>query len=142
MRARRKEYSGLSVAETLPGGIVLIVSSDREFLNHYREFLLEWGFTPLTATTTLAALACLRLVVVTLVVLDQRVGTFEGETILDRAQQLKALPSVIVVNRAEDSNLCREVHALGAVEYLEDPVTIPDILRVLAANPTAPSEVA
>ena len=124
--------------EALSRGIVLIVSSDQEFREHYRSLLLEWGFTPLTATTYPAATACLRLVVVTLVLVDQGSLAIEARNFMDCMRQMELHPLVIVVRRSHNPGFVREDFVQGTAEHAEHPVAIPDILRMLD-SPLQPS---
>ncbi len=114
--------------------IVLIVSGQPGFLDHYREVLLGWGFTPLTTTSSRGVLACMRLVVLDLMIMDQSLSTSDGQEILDRSQTMKECPPISVVGSPERSDFRREEHMLGTVEYLKDPVNIPDVLRVIASR--------
>ncbi len=120
--------------EAVAAKIVLIVSGQPGFLDHYRELLLECGFAPLTTTSSLGALACMRLVVLDLVIMDQSLSASEGQEILDRSQTLKECPPIIVVGSPERSGFCRGEHMVGTVEYLKDPVNIPDVMRVIASR--------
>src|SRR5690242_1289204 len=91
-RLRRRWIMGRQVSEFstrtegAEGCVVLVFSTDRDFLEHYRGVFLSLGFVPITAATVEAALAILRLMVVAFVVVDQSSGMEADRNILKRVQ--------------------------------------------------------
>ncbi|HET7212155.1 MAG TPA: hypothetical protein VFL79_01085 [Terriglobia bacterium] len=120
--------------EDAPGCVVLIFSTDRGFLIRYCEMAISMGFKPLTASTPEAATALLRLLVMSLVVLDQESGTAECCQILRRARDLQYYAPVLVIARASDSNFRHEALSLGAENYLDHPALPDDIIHALLPN--------
>lgn len=125
-----KELGGIN-----PGGYVLLVESAPGFLVYYCEVFSELGFTPLAVTTYEAASAYLRLIIFDFVVVDLRGLAIETRRILERLRNLSARTRVFAVTRAQEKDLRHELLELGNVEFLRDPVTFPDMLRVLNSAP-------
>ena len=132
MRQETQEVSDKH--EDVAGCPVLIVSTDREFVSHYRGMLVPLGIQPITATTSEAALAVLRLTVVAFVVVDQEIGTFDTRRILQRARKTQLHAPILVITRQPDPYLRREALALGAAAYLNHPVLRDDIVYALVKS--------
>ena len=130
----RTSHSLQAKEEAVGAKIVLIVSGQPEFLDHYRDLFLEWGFTPLTTTSSIGALACLRLVVLEVMIMDQSLNTSEGQEILGRARTMKECPPIIVVGSPGRSDFCRAQDMPATVEFVHEPLSIPDVLRVIASR--------
>lgn len=103
------------------GCVVLVFSTDRDFLEHYRGVFLSLGFVPITAATVEAALAILRLMVVAFVVVDQSSGMEADRNILKRVQSAQPHALALVIAQQPDAHFRREALALGAAEYLHHP---------------------
>jgi len=125
-----KELEGIN-----PGGYALLVESAPGFLVYYCEVFSELGFTPLAVTTYEAASAYLRLIIFDFVVVDLRGLALETGRILDRLRNLPARTRVFAVTRPQETDLRHELLGLGNVELLRDPVTYPDMMRVLNSPP-------
>lgn len=120
----------------VPGTDVLILSSDREFINHHRAILLSIGFVPITATTLEAALAVLRMIVIELVIVDEEAGTPESQSILIQARNNGQRVPVLVVSQRFDPQSRREALELGAAAYLDRPAFQDDVVQALLAHCT------
>lgn len=118
----------------MPGSNVLIVSSDRGFIDHHRAILVSIGFAPITAPTLEAALAVLRVTMVELAIVDDEAGTLEALRILKRARNEGQNVPVLVVGRGSDEELRRQAMELGAAGYLERPAFQDDVVRALLAH--------
>jgi len=110
---------------------VLIFSADRTFTKHYCGIFLSLGFTPVTATTTEAAIALLRLLVVTLVVVDEESGKSENGQILRRSRDMQYHAPVFVIGGTSNQDFRRQAMALGATDYLDHPASRGDIIHAL-----------
>lgn len=116
------------------GSDVLILSSDRGFINHHREVLLSIGFVPVTATTVDAAIAVMRWMVIELVIVDEQIGVAETQNVLDYSRgDVRSIP-VLVVGQASDVELRRRALELGAANYLDRPAFQDDVVRALLAH--------
>ncbi|HET9179068.1 MAG TPA: hypothetical protein VFQ24_11985 [Terriglobia bacterium] len=113
-------------SESAEGCVVLVFSTDRDFLEHYRGVFLSLGFVPITAATVEAALAILRLMVVAFVVVDQSSGIEADRNILKRVQSAQPHALALVIAEQPDPLFRREALALGAAEYLHHPADSKD----------------
>lgn len=117
--------------EDVPGCAVLIFSTDRTFIEHYRVLFRSLGFSPVTVTTPEAALAILRLMVVALVVVDFEDGPFDSRQILEGARSTQYYAPVLVIGRKSDQDFREQALALGAADYLDHPAHPDDIIHAL-----------
>lgn len=115
--------------EGAEGCVVLVFSTDRDFLEHYRGVFLSLGFVPITAATVEAALAILRLMVVAFVVVDQSSGMEADRNILKRVQSAQPHALALVIAQEPDALFRREALALGAAEYLHHPADSKDFAQ-------------
>ena len=115
-------------------GEVLIVSGDPGFLEYYREIFLGMGLRPLTMSTYHRALARLQTETFEFIVVDQGSRSFEGRCILERARELDERARVLVVTRQLDLPCYVTAMRLGAIGYVEDPVAIPEIVRIITTS--------
>lgn len=106
----------------LEGTLVLIVSNNREFLHNYRKRVMSIGLVPITASTLEGALSCLRILVVAFIIMDQGGLGFEGRAILERARRTQVQATVVVITREPDSQCRSQALAMGAADYLVEPV--------------------
>lgn len=118
----------------LLGSDVLILSSDREFINHHREILLSIGFVPVTATTADAAIAVLHWMVIELVIVDEQIGVAETQDILDCSRSDGRSVPVLVVSQRPDAELRRQAVKLGGAYFLDRPAFQDDVVRALLAH--------
>lgn len=122
--------------EDAPGCVVLIFSNDRSFINHYCKMFVSLGFKRLTATAPEATILLLRLLVVTLVILDQESGVPEGCRILKRVRHLQYHAPVLVVGRTSYPNFRHEALSLGAADYLDHPAFPKDVIHAFLPGHT------
>lgn len=136
MKRKAREPIAARLQEEVEGCVALIFSGDREFLDHYQELFMKLGFAPVTASTPEAALAILRLTIVTFVVVDQGGRIFESRGVLERARETQRHAPALVITRKPDPNFRHEALALGAVDYLDHPAHPDDIVHALLASST------
>jgi DNA-binding NtrC family response regulator len=128
---KRKARGPLAAESSTEGCVALIFSSDRNFLDHYRELFMGMGFAPVTTTTPDAAQAILRLTTVTFVVVDQGSKNFETRQVLERVRKEQHHAPVLVIARKADPHFRQEALALGAADYLEHPALRDDVIHAL-----------
>ncbi len=115
-------------------GNVLLVSGDPGFLEYYREIFLGLGLRPSTMSTYHRALARLKTECFDFIVVDQGSRSFEGRCILERAIELDERGRVLVVTRQLDLPCYVTAMRLGAIGYVEDPVAVPEIVRIITTS--------
>jgi len=116
-------------AEGVKGCVVLVVSAERDFLDHYREVFLAPGLVPITATSAAAAMAIMNLMVVAMVVVDQRNGVPAVHKVLKHAQNAQPHALGFVIGHDRKLDLPHEGPALGDAEYLDHPAAAQDFLH-------------
>jgi DNA-binding NtrC family response regulator len=116
-------------AEGAEGCVVLVVSTGRDFLDHYRKVFLSLGLVPITATSARAATAILNLMVVAMVVIDQRNGTQAVHKVLKRAHDLQPHALGFVIGHDPDFRLPHEAPAPEVAEYLDHPAAAQDFVH-------------
>jgi DNA-binding response OmpR family regulator len=129
----------LNRLKSRPGGYVLIVGNDIQFLDYYRRNFLDHEFVPLTVSTYAAALGFLRLFVFDLVLVDEGGSNFTCRCILECTQQLGHPSPIVVITRTQHAGFRLEAMRLGAVDYLVDPVSPAEIISVIT-NHLRPAE--
>lgn len=103
------------------GCAVLIYSEDREFLDYYRAMFLSLGLSPVTATTSEAARAILRLMIVAYVVVDADGGLERCRQVMHRARETQHHAPVIVLSQKPDSDFRHQAMLMGAADCMEHP---------------------
>jgi FixJ family two-component response regulator len=87
-------------------------------------------------------MCCLGSEVFDIVVVSQGSRRFEGRCVVERAIAMDRRLPVVVVARALDMPCYLEAMQLGAVDYLEEPVTVSEMGRVLGNHPPIRSKAA
>jgi len=101
---------------------------DRIFL---RQTLEGQGFEVVSSATFEAGVESLGMVPFDFVIVSQGSQAFEGRRVLERAAELDRRLPVLVLTRSLDMPCYLEAMQLGAVDYLEKPVTPTDLLRLV-----------
>lgn len=116
-------------AGSVDGCVVLVVSTERDFLDHYREVFRALGLVPITATSVAAAMAILNLMIVAMVVVDQRNGLPDVRKVLKRAQNAQPHALGFVIGQDPELRLPNAALELGAAEYLDHPAAAQDFAQ-------------
>lgn len=69
-----------------------------------------------------------------MVVVHQGRHNFEGRIILQRTAEIDCQIPVLVLTRFGDTSCCLEAMKLGAVDYLEEPVKVSDLVQMLKTH--------
>lgn len=113
------------------GCAVLIYSGDRRFLDYYRTMFLSLGLTPVTAATSEAALAILRLMIVAYFVVDAKGGLEGCRQLIDRARETQHHAPVLVVSQKPDQDFRQRAMTMGATDCMEHPALMDNMLHAL-----------
>jgi DNA-binding response OmpR family regulator len=113
---------------------VLVVHEDSALLVYYRHVLEELGLEVFTAGTYPAGLACLDQETFGLVVVSEGSRSFEGRRILEWALEDARRTPVLVVTRCHDLSRYLDAMQLGAVDYLEEPIRVAEMERVVTTH--------
>lgn len=123
-------FDDAEIAE-FKGCAVLIYSGDRAFLDYYRSMFMSLSLTPVTATTSEAAMAILRLVIVAYVVVDAEGGIEPCRQVVRRARETQPHAPVLAVSQKHDPGFRHQVIRMGAADCLEHPALPDNMLHAL-----------
>jgi DNA-binding response OmpR family regulator len=118
----------------LPAGTVLVVEEDRSDLFRYCALLRRRGYRVCCSCSYAEGEACLDSGPVDFVVVSQGSPAFEGRGVLLRAIEKDRHTPVLVLTRAADMNCYLEAMQLGALDYLEKPVSAGELLKFVATH--------
>jgi DNA-binding NtrC family response regulator len=116
-------------------GKALLVVEEPEALHYYCNILEGWGYHVRACHSYEEGVCCLGSEVFDLVMVSQGSRRFEGRCVVERAIEIDRRLPVVVVARALDMPCYLEAMQLGAVDYLEEPVTVSEMGRVLGNHP-------
>jgi DNA-binding NtrC family response regulator len=123
-------------------GKALLVNEEPGDLDFYRSLLQGWGYQVRACHSYAEGVGCLGSEVFDFVVVSQGSRHFEGRCVVERAIEMDRRLPVVVVARALDMPCYLEAMQLGAVDYLEEPVTVSEMGRVLGNHPPIRSKAA
>lgn len=121
-------------APLIPRGKVLLVDEDLTDLHYYAGMLEERGYEIQTAATYAEGARLLEHEFLDFIVLGQGSSAFEGRPLLERALEIDRRIPVLVIAGSLDMGCYLDAMQLGAVDYLEKPVTASEIARVLETH--------
>ena len=115
-------------------GKILLVDPDPSDLAYYGLILGETACDVRAWASYDAALSALTSEQFDMIVVHQGRHNFEGKMILQRANEIGCQIPVVVLTRFGDTSCCLEAAALGAVDCLEEPVKITDLVQMLRTH--------
>lgn len=115
-------------------GKVLLVEPDSRERQYYSAILRQRGFEVCACASYPEGVQYLNDGPIDLVVIYQGSSAFEGRMLLERATVIDRRMPVLVLTRAVDMNCYLEAMQLGAVDYLEKPLTPAEIVRVVETH--------
>lgn len=113
---------------------VLMVIDEPESLGHHSELLRSMGYEVLACTSYGAGMEMLQDEEFDFVTVGQGGLAFEGKGVVMRALEIDRNTPVLVLARTSDMGNYLEAMQLGAVEYLEMPVSQEEFARVLRTH--------
>jgi len=116
------------------GTALLLIHEDPEYLQRYSLLLQENGYRVRACPAHTEALQILNSERFDFVVVSQGSSSFEARRVLEQATERNPHLPVLVVARNLDMNCYLEAVQLGAVDYLIEPITPADILRIVEGH--------
>ncbi len=110
---------------------ILLVDEDREDRDNYLLLLRSRGFEVRACPSYAQAAKFLEYEDFDFIIVDQGSPAFEGHYVVQRALQLGRRKPVLVLTRYHDMNCYCEAMQLGALDYLEKPLSGADIIGVV-----------
>jgi DNA-binding response OmpR family regulator len=129
------EVGGIGNGELVHHGPkVLMVIDEPESLDHHSELLRALGYEVLACDSYGEGLAMLQNGAFDFVTVGQGSPSFEGKDVVMRALEIDRSVPVLVLARNSDMENYLEAMQLGAVDYLEMPVSPEEFMRVLRTH--------
>lgn len=110
---------------------ILIVDDDENICAVFRRFVSEQGHTPLVASSGKEAIEIVRSAHPAVVVMDVRMGGMSGLEALAEIRRIDANVPVIIMTAYGTSQTSIEAVQLGAFEYLNKPLDLDVVGRVI-----------
>jgi DNA-binding NtrC family response regulator len=128
-RIENKQWAESTSAR--PACRILLVDEDPGDLHYYRTILEALGYKIWTCNSFLEGARCLDGENFDLVIVSQGSPDFEGRAVLAHAIEIDRGLPVLVVARCIDMSCYLEAMQLGAVDYLEEPLSVTELVRVV-----------
>lgn len=129
------EFPGAEAGNKVPKAPrVLMVIDEPESLGHHSALLRSMGYEVLACTSYGAGMEMLQDEEFDFVTVGQGGLAFEGKEVVMRAIEIDRDTPVLVLARISDMENYLEAMQLGAVEYLEMPVSPEEFARVLRTH--------
>ena len=122
-----------------PGAKVLLVINETSSLARHSNLLREQGHEVLACDSFERGMELLGHESFDLVAVSQGNASFEGRELVTRALEKDRRIPVLVLTRLPDMKSYLEAMQLGAVDYLEMPLTPAELVRVLRTHLRYPS---
>ena len=120
-------------AMSMPQARVLLVHEDARLLAHNQALLWHAGCKVTACSNWDDEVRCLESGLWHLVIVSQGTRAFEGKRVLERAIEMDRYTPVIVLARwCEMSCYVTAMH-LGALDYVEEPLSTPQLVRIVEA---------
>ena len=126
--------TGHGLADELVSGDqarVLLVNNDPQDLIHYRAILPKMGCQVRASSSFAEGEQCLGHEPFDLILLDQGSGRFEGQELLAQAMEVDVELRVLVLARSYDRSCYLQAMQSGALDYLEGPLGVAEIIALL-----------
>ncbi len=113
---------------------ILLVDEDLRDRDHYRRMLHDSGFEVTACADFPEAARLLEAMSFECVVVSQGGPEFNGRVVVERSVARNRYRPVIVMSRYHDVGCYLEAMQLGAVDYLEKPLSAVDIVRAVTTH--------
>ena len=120
---------------------VLLVDEDFRDLQYYRSVLVERGYDVHVLGSYEEAEHRLQKESFDFVLVGQGTSAFEGRRVVERAIKVDRRTPVVVLARCLDIGCYLEAMQLGALDYLEKPLTSAEVSRVIDTHLRTPKMV-
>ena len=118
----------------IPRRRILLIDGEIDDRQLYGQGLHELGFTVRLCSSYEEGARCVEEEEHDLVIVDQGSPAFEGRLVLERSVARNRTVPVLVITRFHDMACYVEAMQLGAVDYLEKPIPLADLLWVIETH--------
>ena len=112
----------------------LLVDEDHNDREYHRALLEKQGYKVCVSNSYREAARCLEDESFDFILVGQGTSAFEGRCVVERALSLDQRRPVVVLSRCLDIDCYLEAMQLGAVDYLEKPVSPAEMARVVRTH--------
>ena len=134
MQATRTQKSIPGSSPLLRRTRILLVDEDSRDRDHYRRMLHDSGFEVRTCSDFAEATGLLGTAQFDCVVVDQGGPDFKGRLVLEQSVAKDRYRPVVILSRYHDVGCYLEAMQLGAVDYLEKPLSAVEIVRAVTTH--------
>ena len=113
---------------------ILLVDEDHDDLEYYRALLEDQGHSVGASASYEDAVRRLENESFDLILVGQGTSAFEGRLVVERALSLDRWRPVVILSRCLDIDCYLAAMQLGAVDYLEKPVSPAELARVVSTH--------
>ncbi len=113
---------------------ILLVDEDPRDRDHYRRMLQDSGFEVRTCADFTEGAKLLGTAPFDCIVVDQGGPDFKGRLVLEHSVTRNRYRPVVILSRYHDVGCYLEAMQLGAVDYLEKPLSALEIVRVVTTH--------
>lgn len=131
----------ISTHRTIPGSVplvprarILLVDEDPRDRDHYRRMLQDSGFDVKTCQDFAQSEHLLDTADFDCLLVSQGGPEFKGRTVLEYAVARDRYRPVVIVSRYHDVGCYLDAMHLGAVDYLEKPLSAVEIVRAVTTH--------
>jgi DNA-binding NtrC family response regulator len=124
------------------GKKILVIEDETKDREHYSSVLSEHGFDVRTCESADQGATLVEEEKYDFVLVEQGSHAFEGRTVLERVLEIDRCLPTVVLTRCVDMDCYLEAMQMGAIDYLEKPISDHDILRIIETHMRPPSLVA
>ena len=129
-RSASARVAGAETSQATPRRVVMIVDDDSAVLRALNALVAEWGFSVVRFSNFEDARVYLSANTPDALVVDVRLGMFNGLQLVHLAKQVDPSMTVIAVSGFDDAVLRAEATSVGAV-YMIKPVNLEELRRQL-----------
>lgn len=121
------------------GRKILVVEDETKDREHYLSVLREHGFDVRTCESPAQGATLVEKEKYDFVLVEQGSHAFEGRTVLERVLEIDRCLPTVVLTRCVDMDCYLEAMQMGAIDYLEKPISDNDMLRIIETHMRPPS---
>lgn len=131
MQATRTHRGVIGSVPLLRRAKILLVDEDARDRDHYRRMLQDSGFEVKACADFEESARVVQMGTFDCLVVSQGGPEFEGRTVLESAVACDRYRPVVILSRYHDVACYLEAMQLGAVDYLEKPLSAAEIVRAV-----------
>ena len=134
MASPRTPLPATLVPGTYAGKKVLVVEDEPSDREHFSSILRQHGFIVNECESPAQGAKLLATEKYDFILVEQGSRAFEGRAVLERVLELNRHLPTVVLTRCVDMKCYLEAMQMGAIDYLEKPISDEDILKAVESH--------